>query len=178
MLILVLLVGTVLTACAEEAEEPAPAPAPRQPEQPGKYVVIEPKIPERPAKPPAVEPEKVYKLKYSDWGPPFIDLGVRAKEWMQVLYERSGGRLVVDGYWSESLLRRQDTIRGCEAGLADIVLYVLGSNPGIHNINRVIDLPGTGMPGQIAMRDIYNALYAKYPEFEEEYAKVMQTATI
>jgi TRAP-type C4-dicarboxylate transport system substrate-binding protein len=173
MMILVLLVGTVLSACAEEAEEPAPAPAPapREPEQPGKYVVIEPKIPERPAKPPEVEPEKVYKLKYSDWGPPFIDLGVRAKEWIQVLYERSDGRLVVDGYWSESLLRRPDTIRGCEAGLADIVLYVLGACPGVHNINRVIDLPGTGMPGQIAMHHIYNALYEKYPEFEEEYTK-------
>jgi TRAP-type C4-dicarboxylate transport system substrate-binding protein len=174
MLIFVLLIGTVLSACAEEAEEPtAPAPAPtqREPEQPGKYVVIEPKIPERPAQVPEVAPEEVYKLKYSDWGPPFIDLGVRAKEWIQVLEERSGGRLKVTGYWSESLLKRADTIRGCEAGLADIVLYVLGANPGIHNINRVIDLPGTGMPGQIAMFDIYKALYEKYPEFEEEFAK-------
>ena len=42
----------------------------------------------------------------------------------------------------------------------------------MHPINRVIDLPGTGMPGQIAMRDIYYTLYAKYPELQEEYAKV------
>jgi TRAP-type C4-dicarboxylate transport system substrate-binding protein len=171
-LVLILTVGGALSACAEPTAAPSPAPAPAPapaPEQPGKYVVIEPKIPQAPAKEPAVAPEKVYKLKYSDWGPPFIDLGVRAKEWIQVLYERSGGRLEVAGFWSESLLKRPDTIRGCEAGLADIVLYVLGAVPGVHKINRVIDLPGTGMPGQTAMRDIYNALYAKYPEFEEEY---------
>ena len=169
-LVIVLTVGMVLGGCAAPTAAPAPAPKPAPaPEQPGKYVVIEPKIPEAPPKAPAVAPEKVYKLIYSDWGPPFIDIGIRAKEWQQVLYERTGGRLVVDGYWSEALLRRDDTIRGVSAGLADIVLYVLGSNPGIHKINRVIDLPGTGMPGQIAMRDIYNALYAKYPEFQEEY---------
>ena len=53
-----------------------------------------------------------------------------------------------------------------------MVLYVLGANEGIHQINRVIDLPGTGMPGQIAMRDIYYTLYEKYPEFREDYYKV------
>ena len=149
-LAIILVAGTVLASCAEEAAPgPAPAPAPAPaPEQPGKYVVIEPKIPEAPVKEPTVAPEKVYRLRYSDWGPPFIDLGVRAKEWIQVLYERSGGRLEVEGFWSESLLKRPDTIRGCQAGIADIVLYVLGAVPGIHKINRVIDLPGTGMPGQ------------------------------
>jgi TRAP-type C4-dicarboxylate transport system substrate-binding protein len=173
-LVIILAVGGALSACAEPTAAPSPAPtptpAPKEPEQPGKYVVIEPKVKLAPAKPTAEEaPEEVYKLKYSDWGPPHIDLGVRAKEWIQVLNERSGGRIVVDGFWAEALLKRPDTIRGCSAGLADIVLYVLGAVPGAHKINRVIDLPGTGIPGQAAMSDIYNALYEKYPEFQEEY---------
>ena len=171
-LAIILVAGLILSSCTKETTTPTPSPAPAPapaPEQPGKYVVIEPKIPEAPVKQPVEAPEKVYKLRYSDWGPPFIDLGIRAKEWIQVLYERSGGRLDVEGFWSESLLKRADTFRGCEAGIADIILYVLGSNPGIHQINRVIDLPGTGMPGQTAMHDIYNALYDKYPEFQKEY---------
>jgi len=117
---------------------------------------------------PAREPE-VYNLKYSDWGPEFWDIGVRAMEWIAVVEERTEGRVQIEGYWSEALLKRMDTYRGVETGLADIALYVLGGNPGVHLINRVIDLPGTGIPGERAQMEIYQRLRDKYPELDEEY---------
>ena len=117
---------------------------------------------------PAKEPE-VYHLKYSDWGPEFWDIGVRAMEWIAAVEERTEGRVIITGYWSEALLKRLDTYRGVETGLADIALYVLGGNPGIHQINRVIDLPGTGIPGERAQMEIYQRLRDKYPELDEEY---------
>ena len=58
-LAIILVAGTVLVSCGEEAAPgPAPAPAPAPaPEQPGKYVVIEPKIPEAPVKEPVAAPD-------------------------------------------------------------------------------------------------------------------------
>ena len=117
---------------------------------------------------PAKEPE-VYHLKYSDWGPEFWDIGVRAQEWIAAVEERTEGRVQIESYFSEALLKQPDTYRGVEAGLADIALYVLGGNPGIHQINRVIDLPGTGIPGERAQMEIYQRLWDKYPELDEEY---------
>lgn len=117
---------------------------------------------------PAQEPE-VYNLKYSDWGPEFWDIGVRAQEWIAAVEERTDGRVQIEAYFSEALLKQPDTYRGVETGLADIALYVLGGNPGIHQINRVIDLPGTGIPGERAQMEIYQRLRDKYPELEEEY---------
>lgn len=117
---------------------------------------------------PAKEPE-VYNLKYSDWGPEFWDIGVRAMEWIAAVEERTEGSVQIEGFWSESLVKRMDTYRAVESGLADIALYVLGGNPGVHQINRVIDLPGTGIPGERAQMEIYQKLRDKYPELDEEY---------
>jgi len=170
-LVIVLLASLILSSCAEETAEPTPAQTtPQQTtkpsEQVSRYLAIEPKPVERTEMP---EPEKVYKLRYSDWGPPFIDLGVRAKEWMAAVEERTQGRIHIDGYWSESLMKADDTFRGVETGIADIALYVLGGSQGVHQINRVIDLPGTGIPTQTAQRDIYLKLRGKYPELDAEY---------
>ncbi|OGO44518.1 MAG: hypothetical protein A2Z05_01000 [Chloroflexi bacterium RBG_16_60_22] len=174
-LVVILLVGTVLAGCAKQAA-PSPAPAPAapapKPAEQGKFIVIEPSIPAAPAPKPAVAPAKVYKLRFNDWGPAQIDIGVRAQEWAKVIEDRSGGRIEIDTFFTESLLKRADTYRGTEAGLADVALYVLGANPGIHQINRVIDLPGTGIPGQIAQQEIYEKLRAKYPEMLKEYGNV------
>jgi TRAP-type C4-dicarboxylate transport system substrate-binding protein len=119
---------------------------------------------------PAKEPD-VYHLKYSDWGPEFWDIGVRALEWMDVVKERTEGRVQIEGYFSESLLKSADTYRGVEEGLADIALYVIGANY-VLQLNRVIDLPGTGIPGERAYMEIYQKLRDKYPELEEEYGNV------
>lgn len=114
------------------------------------------------------EPE-VYYLTYSDWGPEFWDIGVRAQEWIAAIEERTDGRVIITGYWSEALLKQPDTYRGVEEGVADIALYVLGGNPGVHLLNRVIDLPGTGIPGERAQMEIYQKLRDKYSELDEEY---------
>jgi TRAP-type C4-dicarboxylate transport system substrate-binding protein len=176
---IVLTVGLVFGGCAEPEAAPAPAPAPAPTPAPTPAPAPAPTpapspepapVPSPAPEPaPAPEPKKVYELKYSDWGPEFWDIGVRAMEWIAAVEERTNGGVKIEGYWSEALLKRMDTYRGVETGLADIALYVLGGNPGIHQINRVIDLPGTGIPGERAQMEIYQKLRDKYPELLEEY---------
>jgi len=122
---------------------------------------------------PALDPAKVYNLKYIDWGPEFWDLGVRAKEWIAEVERLTNGKVLIEAYFAASLVSRLDTYRALETGVADIALYVLGGNPGVHQLNRVIDLPGTGIPDERAQMEIYNKLRDKYPELEEEYGNVM-----
>jgi TRAP-type C4-dicarboxylate transport system substrate-binding protein len=176
-LIVILAVSTILGACAEPAPAPAPSPTPtpapapktiQVPEQAESRIAIKPiELPTAPAQ--AEPPEKVYRLKFSDWGPAFIDIGVRAQEWAELIGTRSGGRVEIDCYFAEALLRRPDTIRGVDSGIADVVLYVLGGVQGVHQINRVIDLPGNGIPSQVAQQVIYKKLRDKYPELLEEF---------
>jgi len=178
VLAVVLIIGTALS-CTQETPAPTtpqtttqtPSSTPSVTE--GQRIVIEPIVPAAPSTPkPTVAPDKVYKLRFNDWGPPQIDLGLRESEWAQLVEERSGGRIECDVYFSESLLKRPDTYRGLEAGLADVSIYVLGSCTGIHQINRVIDLPGTGIPSQKSEADILDRLWAKYPEMVKEMGNV------
>lgn len=122
---------------------------------------------------PTLDPDKVYHLKYTDWGPEFWDIGVRAAEWIEEVKNRTGGKVIIEGYWSASLVSREDTYQAVDSGLTDIALYVLGGNPGIHVLNRVIDLPGTGILNERAQMEIYQKLRDKFPELEEEYGNVM-----
>ena len=177
-LVIVLTVGAVLSACAEPTAAPSPAPAPAPapaPEQPGKYVVIEPApAPATPTPKPAQPPEKIHKLIFTDWGPPHIDIAMREREWAAAIEERTGGRVHIDWFFAEALLRRGDTFRGIEAGLADGALYVSSGMPELM-INQVIILPGIGMPSQKAQYDIYLKLLAKYPELEERLKEYTQS---
>ena len=122
---------------------------------------------------PTLDPEKVYHLKYIDWGPEFWDIGVRAKEWIAEVEKRTNGKVIIEAYFAESLVARLDQYRSLETGVADIGLYVLGGNPGVHQLNRIIDLPGTGIPNERAQMEIYKKLREKYPELDEEYGNVM-----
>ena len=47
-------------------------------------------------------------------------------------------------YFSQSLLKPNETYKGVQAGIADIACYNIGINPGAHDINRVINLPFMG----------------------------------
>ncbi|MFH1647261.1 MAG: hypothetical protein ABID71_06230 [Chloroflexota bacterium] len=163
----------ILAGCSQQAPAPAPAPAPSPAPgpapapspAPGPAPAPSP----APAPKPAPAPDKVYKLKYSDWGASSSPLAPVAMAMGKAMEERSGGRLKVEFYWAEGLLKRDDTVRGVDAGLAEMALYVLGSLGGYHQINRVIDLPGSGLPGQVLGTDIYWKLYNKYPEMQKEY---------
>ncbi|HJX12172.1 MAG TPA: TRAP transporter substrate-binding protein DctP [Dehalococcoidales bacterium] len=170
-LLLILLAGMILASCSQAAPAPAPGQATiLNPSTPQGPTTITPQIPAAPAPAPAPAPAKVYKLRYSDWGPSVTGRAKIAQQMARVLEERTGGRVKTDLFFAASLLSSTDTYRGVEAGLADMAVYVLGSfGSKQHQLNRVIDLPGIGMPSMKAGTEIYYKLMAKYPEMDKEY---------
>jgi C4-dicarboxylate-binding protein DctP len=116
----------------------------------------------------AQEKGKVIELKFNDWGPPGIGIGKIHQEAAKMIEERTNGRVKVNCYFSQSLLKYMDTFRGISAGLTDISLYV--SLP-IHEVNRILGMPFTGLPGMLKTAKIFRIMLKQYPEFNQEFEK-------
>ncbi|OGO43737.1 MAG: hypothetical protein A2Z05_05710 [Chloroflexi bacterium RBG_16_60_22] len=169
-LALILIAGLVLGGCAQTAPAPAPAPtriSPTPGPQGPQTITAQTPGPTATQKPAA--PAKVYNLKFNDWGPAQIIIGQREQEWAKLIEERTNGRVKTTIYFAQSLAKYADTYRAVESGIADFSIYVIGVTQGIHELNRIVDLPFIGLPGTEAGTEIYNALRAKFPELDKEY---------
>jgi TRAP-type C4-dicarboxylate transport system substrate-binding protein len=85
------------------------------------------------AAPPLAAQTRDYELRYADLGPP---QGPRAQSlmgWGQEIESRTGGRVRIKFFWSESLAKASETLRLVGAGVADV-----GTVVGIYN---PVDLP-------------------------------------
>jgi TRAP-type C4-dicarboxylate transport system substrate-binding protein len=170
--LMVFLVSTVM-ACAEPAPAPtpAPSPAPAPTPAPSPAPAPTPAPSPAPAPTPAPTPEKVYHLKYNDWSPEGIGISLIREEWKNMVEERSGGRVKIDMYFSQSLLNYMDSYRGVQSGIADLGAYVFGTPPGLHPLNSVVSLPVMGWPGMAGGTKLHKELRKMYTELDEEFAK-------
>jgi TRAP-type C4-dicarboxylate transport system substrate-binding protein len=115
------------------------------------------------------QPAETITLKFNDWGPPGIGIGELHTQAADMIKERTNGRVEVECYFSESLLKYGDTFAGVSEGVADITLYVIGATAGVHVLNEVFGLPFIGdIPGMRAGAEIYTELLNEYPVLDEE----------
>jgi len=120
---------------------------------------------------PAPREEEVITLKFNDWGPPGIGIGELHQQAADMIEERTDGKVKVDCYFSQSLLKYPDTYTGVSEGVADITLYVVGATSGVHNLHQIFGLPFIGdIPDMRAGTAIYRQLLEDFPEFDEENA--------
>jgi TRAP-type C4-dicarboxylate transport system substrate-binding protein len=165
LLLVVLTIGLILSGCAQPTPAPAPVTAPTPAPTPASAPAPAPKTA------PAPVSESAINLKYSDWGPENVALGLRAQQWKEVIEERTDGRVKIHLYFSQSLLEAEDTVRGAGAGIADVCLYVIGS---AQPLNMIIEQPFmfSSSTDPIARTEIFKELREKYPEFDEEFARL------
>jgi TRAP-type C4-dicarboxylate transport system substrate-binding protein len=116
----------------------------------------------------AGEKGKVIELKFNDWGPPGIGIGKIHQQAAKMIEEKTNGRVKVNCYFSQSLLKYPDTFRGVSSGITDISLYV--TQP-IHEVNRILGMPFTGLPGMLKTSKIFREMLKQYPEFNQEFEK-------
>lgn len=115
------------------------------------------------------QPTETITLKFNDWGPPGIGIGQLHTQAAEMINERTNGRVEVECYFSQSLLKYPDTFAGVSEGVADITLYVVGATAGVHSLNEVFGLPFIGnIPDMRAGSEIYNQLLKDHPVLDEE----------
>lgn len=111
-------------------------------------------------------------LKFNDWGPPGIGIGKLHEQAARMIEERTGGRIKVQCYFSQSLLKYPETFSGVAQGIADISLYTFGAAAGIHRLNLVVGLPFIKYNSMEHAVNIYNKLRFEFPVLDEEFEKL------
>ncbi|HJX12972.1 MAG TPA: TRAP transporter substrate-binding protein DctP [Dehalococcoidales bacterium] len=111
-------------------------------------------------------------LKFTSHNSPEVPLSKYHKQWGDMLEERSGGRVKVTEYWSESLLKTSEVYRGTQTGITDIGYYVVGTDPGLTELNRFQRLPFLGLPSMEIGTEIYKQIWDKFPEVRAEFKEM------
>ena len=112
--------------------------------------------------------DKVIELKFNDWGPPGIGIGKLHQQAAKMIEERTNGKVKVHCFFSQSLLKYPETFRGVSSNITDISLYV--AMP-IHEVNRILGMSFTGLPGMLKSSKIFEEMLKNYPEFNQEFEK-------
>ena len=112
--------------------------------------------------------EEPIELKFNDWGPPGIGIGKLHQQAAKMIEERTNGKVKVHCFFSQSLLKYMETFRGVSSNITDISLYV--AMP-IHEVNRILGMRFTGLPGMIKSTKIFKEMLKNYPEFNQEFEK-------
>lgn len=165
-LMIVLVSGMVLAGCAEPAPTPAPEPAPTPAPAPEKPAPA----PEKPA--PTPEPE-VIKLIHTDHNPPTSYGTIHATDvWLDRIEAACGGRVEIERYYGETLVKGMDAWMSVQTGVADTAWCAMGYWPGQTPLTEVMLLPFLPFKNANQASGIYWKLYEKFPEMQQEYSMV------
>lgn len=92
------------------------------------------------------------------------------RAWMEMIEEKSNGRLRFETYWNGSLIGRTHTVQELAAGVADIgVISPVLSRAGMHLTQGTLAFYGGGVD-QATMEKVFWELWHRYPELRNEYA--------
>jgi TRAP-type C4-dicarboxylate transport system substrate-binding protein len=120
----------------------------------------------------AVAQQKPIELSFAHTIPPVIPLAKVYEGWGKMVEEKTGGKVKIHFYWSESLLKASELFRGAQTGQSDISYYVVGLDYGLMPLNLFTKLAFLGFPNLPVGTEIYNRIYQKFPELRNEFKGV------
>lgn len=166
---MILVASMMLTLCAcggssasaEKAAEPAKAEAP----------AAEAAAPAAEAAP-AADDGKVYTFRIDDPNPETATCSIILEEWKDWVYEKSGGRLVMEVYHNAQLGNIADCVTNCLAGISDGFWSAVSLYPGVFPVTAGIQLPMMGVrnceAGTAALMDILRNTDYMQKEYYEQ----------
>lgn len=134
-------------------------------------VVFVPAFAEKPA------PSKVIELSLAHTIPPVVPLAQAYIQWAGKIAEQTGGKVKVNIYWGESLLKATELYRGVQTGQADMAYYFVGLDWGLMPLNMFTKLGFMGYPSMEAGTEIYHKIWDKFPEIRNEFKGVKVLAS-
>ena len=115
---------------------------------------------------------EVIELSFTHTIPPVIPIAQVYQQWAQKLSEQSNGRVKINFYWSESLLKASEFYRGVQTGQTDITYYVVGLDWGLMPLNMFTKLGFMGYRNKTEGTEVYQAIFDKFPEIRDEFKGV------
>jgi TRAP-type transport system periplasmic protein len=112
---------------------------------------------------------KVIEWKFAAQHAPITGVAKIDQAFADRVFEKSGGKLKITTYFSESLLKYAELYRGVQSGVADCAYYAIGTNAGLTELNKVLTLPFMGFANMSQATSIQEKLWAKYPEMLAEF---------
>ncbi|MEV7646872.1 C4-dicarboxylate TRAP transporter substrate-binding protein [Arthrobacter sp. NPDC089319] len=124
-------------------------------------------------------------LTYSDLSPSTSDPGKAVQRWVENLDELTGGKLVVEPYFSSSLLTSDDALSGTTNGVSDITYTVVTYQPQELSVTNWFNNAGSSPVdvyphNQLQMTGAINEVFssaAATAEFEKHNLKFLFTAS-
>ena len=115
---------------------------------------------------------KPIELSFTHTIPPVVPIAKVYEQWAAMLSEKSQGRVKINFYWSESLLKAAEFYRGVQTGQADITYYVIGLDWGLMPLNMFTKLGFMGYRNKTEGTEVYQKIYDKFPEIRNEFKGV------
>ena len=109
-----------------------------------------------------------FELSFTHTIPPVIPMAKVYEAWAKQIESKSNGRVKINFYWSESLLKASEFYRGVQTGQTDITYYVIGLDWGLTPLNLFVKLGFMGFPSVQIGTEIYKELLVKFPQLEQE----------
>ncbi len=120
------------------------------------------------AAPTATVPKPIV-LKFSDFCTPDMTIGRVLREFADKIERDSGGRLVLDLYYGQSIASMQDNFKAVQCGIADMGSYNISSSPGAQELSRVTQLPFLGFTSYEQANWVFEQLWNEFPEIRAEW---------
>lgn len=112
-------------------------------------------------------------LKKADFGPLTLSRVQLSKWWAEEVERRSQGRVRIQYFPAEALLKAADIFEGTRGGVADIGIWVQAYNPAVSPLSALFTLPGISPRFRPAVRAASELMAAPdFPFFREELRRL------
>ena len=117
-------------------------------------------------------PDKPIELKASSSNPGILPISKVTEAWAKKVEELSGGTVKLTFYWGGTLAQHRDSYQVIQTGVADIGMYLIGRQHGLHTLNEFTGLPMMGWKDIYSATKIYHEMRKKFPQLDAEFKGV------
>ena len=112
---------------------------------------------------------KPLELKFTSWSPPASGVAKMDQKMLDMIMEKSQGRIKITSFFGETLLKMPETFRGVQNGVTDIAYWTVGSPGSPEKLATLMRLPLTGIKTTEMGTAITEKLFRSSPELMAEY---------
>ncbi|MEW6663682.1 MAG: TRAP transporter substrate-binding protein DctP [Thermodesulfobacteriota bacterium] len=112
---------------------------------------------------------KPLELKYADWNPPVSAVAMVHQKMLDMIAEKSQGRIKIVPYFGEGLLKMPEVYRGVQSGVADIAYWAVGGIGSPEKLSTLVRMPFNGISTMEMGTAITEKFFRMSPELASEY---------